>query len=226
MLPLEEESVRDAFTALLQPDNAPPPVSWRTFVEQTEGAPPPESDVYKFELGECEVTGPDGQAKTVDTLEHALFKCDPTAAAGISGLGFDLLRHMSPDTLRPLLRVYFGLGRWDYTRRLGVDGPAYHEDMHSYLVSVRGVALDKDGSGFERGRAVKNLRPIGVGDCLRRLAAQCQLLQLGGPIGVALARNGQYGAGFKNGTDTVYHLIAKSLDAFVAAAVAGGRGTE
>ena len=32
MLPLEEESVRDAFTALLQPDNAPPPVSWRTFV--------------------------------------------------------------------------------------------------------------------------------------------------------------------------------------------------
>ena len=52
---------------------------------------------------------------------------------------------------------------------------------------------------------------------MRRLAGQCQLLQVGGVVGASLARNGQYGAAFKNGTYT-----AKSDDAFVAAKVAGG----
>ena len=74
--------------------------------------------MYKFELGECEIIGPNGQSRVVNTLEHALQQCDTTAAAGISGLGFDLLAHMDPSTVRPLLRVWFGQGRWDYTRRV------------------------------------------------------------------------------------------------------------
>ena len=53
----------------------------------------------------------------VDTLEYALQHCDITAAAGISGLGFDLLTRMVTATLRPLLRVWFDEGRWDYSRR-------------------------------------------------------------------------------------------------------------
>ena len=47
-------------------------------------------------------------------------------------------------------------------------------------------------------------------------------MQLGGGVGAALAKNGQYGAAFKNGTDTIYQAVAKSVDAFIAAEVAGG----
>ncbi len=55
--------------------------------------------------------------------------------------------------------------------------------------------------------------------CERRLAAQCQLLQL---AGIKLAENWQYGAGFKNGAGTVYRLVSKSMDAMVASMAAGG----
>ncbi len=99
-----------------------------------------------------EITGPNGQPMWVDTLEHALQHCDPTSAAGISGLGYDFLSGMSPTTVRPLLRVGFGQGRWDYAQ-------PHHADLHALLISNRGAALDKDGSGFLRGRAVDNLRP-------------------------------------------------------------------
>ena len=224
VLPLEEAPVREAFAALLQPHGRGPPPAWRDFVRTVGGAAGPESDDYKFVLGECEVRGANGGTETIDTLEHALRQCDATAAAGISGLGFDLLRGMSPSTVRPLLRVYFGQGRWDYSRFVDGEegGSAYHSELHAFLVSVRGVALDKDGSGYAPGRAVRNLRPIGIGESLRRLAAQCQLLQLESQVAANLVRNGQYGAGFKNGADTVFHLVAKGLDAFVASKVAGG----
>ena len=61
-----------------------------------------------------------------------------------------------------------------------------------------------------------------IGDSGRRLAAKCQLLQLDGSVGAKLAASGQYGAGFKGGADTVYHLVSESLDAFVASSVAAG----
>ncbi len=60
VLPLEEEAVRAAFTALLRPYGLPPPLGWRELATQARGAAP-ESIVYKFELGECEITGPNGQ---------------------------------------------------------------------------------------------------------------------------------------------------------------------
>jgi hypothetical protein len=213
-LPLEEETVRDAFANMLQPFNLPPPEGWETYVTSVDGEAP-RNGVYNFELGECEVIGPDGQVTCVDTLEHAMQQLDSTAAAGISGLGFDVLKQMSPSVVRPLLRVYFGQGRWDHNR-------PYHTELHALLVSTRGVALDKDGSGFEQGRPVSNLRPIAIGGAERRLAAQCQLLQLQSDLNTELVKNGQYGAGFKNGADTVYHMVAESLDAMVAAGVPGG----
>ena len=104
--------------------------------------------MYKFELGECEIIGPNGQSRVVNTLEHAMQQCDTTAADGISGLGFDFLARMDPATVRPLLRVWFGQGRWDYSRRVDgrEEGAAYHAELHALLVSNRGVALDKDGT--------------------------------------------------------------------------------
>ena len=76
--------------------------------------------------------------------------------------------------------------------------------------------------GYSDDRAVNNLRPICIGESLRRLAGRCQLLQLESDIGQRLAPSGQYGVGFANGTDTVYQIVARALDAFVADQVAGG----
>ena len=84
------------------------------------------------------------------------------SSAGISGLGFDFLARMNAATVRPLLRVWFGQGRWDYSRKVDglQDGSAYHADLHALLVSNRGIALDKDGTGFMPGSVVKNIRPV------------------------------------------------------------------
>ena len=56
---LEEVSVRDAFSACLQFNHELPIEGWREFVVQAGGAEP-RCARYKFELGECEITGPTG----------------------------------------------------------------------------------------------------------------------------------------------------------------------
>ena len=111
-MPLGEAAVRDSFSAFLRPNNEPPIAGWREFVVESGGAETG-SAVYKFELGECEIIGPNVDSRMEDTLEYALQLCDTTAAAGVSGLGFDLLARMDAATVRPLLRVWFGQGRWD-----------------------------------------------------------------------------------------------------------------
>jgi len=225
MLPLEEEEVREAFSRLMQPNGEPAPAEWKDFVRaQGSQAQPPDSDQYKFVLGESEIRGPNGAPITVDTLQHVLSSLDPASAPGISGLSLGMLRKMDPEVVRPLLSPYFGNGRWDYSQRVDgrPDGALFHSETHAFMISVRAAALDKDGSSFIRGRRVSNLRPLGIGDALRRVAAKCQILQLEGIIGTRLAANGQYGCGFKNGTDTVYQLVSKGLDAFVANNVPGG----
>ncbi len=81
--------------------------------------------MYKFELGECEIIWPNGQARVVNTLEHALQQCDTTAAAGITGIGFDFLARMDPATVRPLLRVWLrALGLQPLVRRFIAEGVA------------------------------------------------------------------------------------------------------
>jgi hypothetical protein len=82
--------------------------------------------------------------------------------------------------------------------------------------------LDKDGTGFVTGREVKNIRPVSIGDALRRVAAKAQILQLGSGVEAKLREAGQYGAGTKNRTDLVYHKLNESMDSFVAVAVASG----
>ena len=83
------------------------------------------------------------------------------------------------------------------------EGVAYHVELHALLVSNRGVALDKDGTGFTPGRAVTNLRLISIGDAVRRLEAKAMLLQLGSRVEAMLRETNQYGAGTKNGADLV-----------------------
>ena len=91
---------------------------------------------------------------------------------------------MDAETARLLLRIWFGHGRWDYIRRVDdrEEGAAYHANQYAFLVSNLGEALDKDGTGFEPGRPATNIRPISIGDTVRRLAAKAQLLQLGSGV--------------------------------------------
>ena len=82
-------------------------------------------------------------------------------------------------------------------------------------MSNRGVALDKDGTDFVPGHVVYNIRPISIEDAARCIAAKCQTLQF--DPGVEEREAGQYGAGSKNGTDSVYHKLSETMDSFVAA---------
>ena len=224
VLPLAEEAVREKFTKLLQPNDEALPADWRSFVRGTDNAPPVTSSVYKFVLGESNVKGPNGEMMTVDTLEYVLRHLDRSSAAGVSGIDFAMLRHISPDLIRPILAVFGGGGVWDYDKRVdgAVDGALYHRETHALLISVRGLALDKGGEGYAAGREIQ-LRPIGIGESMRRIHARCVLLQSESDVGQILAEtNSQFGVGFACGTDMVYHMVSKGLDAFVAADKPGG----
>ena len=88
------------------------------------------------------------------------------------GLGFDLLRHMSPDTLRPLLRVYFDLGRWDYSRRLGAStGPLHHMSPDTLRPLLR-VYFDLGCWGYSRRLGASTGLPITSLLLLPRVSAQ------------------------------------------------------
>ena len=182
-------------------------LSWREWVLSRPvdfQLPPPSSPAWSFELGVSTITAADGSSREVDTLEHVLKSLDRTSAPGLSGLDFNLLRNVDPDALRPLLKIYYGHGRWDYSLQ-------HHKDTHDVLVSNRGAALDKVGEG----RAA-DCRPLGVGDARRRVALKCYVCQEGPSIGRKLAARGQYGCGLKNGTELVYHQTTKVLEALYA----------
>ncbi len=100
----------------------------------------------------------------VRTLEHAGARLAVVLHHG-SGqyfrLGYGFLSGMSLTTVRPLIRVWFGQGRWER-----------HADLYVPLISNRRCPrqgrLPNDhvcfpiGSEFFAARAVADLRPIGI----------------------------------------------------------------
>ncbi len=78
----------------------------------------------------------------------------------------------------------------------------YQADVHAMMISVVRVAMSKDGKPLNPPGLVENLRPICIGESLRRIVARCQL-----PL--RLVKNGQYGCGFKRGAGTAFHLVSK-----------------
>ena len=217
-LPLSERLVQEKFCELLNPNNEERPKAWREFLTDNPQLPGPANPMCKFVLDKSIVAGPEEGGREVDTLEWVLQHLDVTSSPGVSGLGYDLLRHVSASVLKPLLEPYFGQGRWNYDKTVQVAGADHHYqvDVHALMISVLGVALNKDGKPFNPLGPVENLRPIGVGESLRRVAGRCQLLQSEFSVGARLAENGQYGCGFKRGAGTVFHLVSKCLDALTA----------
>ncbi len=147
----------------------------------------------------------------VDTLDWVLSHLDATTSPGISGMGYDMLKHVKSGVLRPLLAAFFGQGSWNYEKSVDIEGHRsyYQIDTHALMISVVGVALDKDGKPFARSEPVDNLRPLCIGESIRRIAARCQCFSV----------RTRLECGFQRGTATVYHTISKCLDALTAAGV-------
>jgi hypothetical protein len=91
-------------------------------VSSTPGLPPPAAPCYGFELGNSTVPGPNGDGMEVDTLDWVLSHLDATTSPGISGMGYDMLKHVKSGVLRPLLAAFFGQGSWNYDKFVEVDG--------------------------------------------------------------------------------------------------------
>ena len=87
-------------------------------------------------------------------------------------------------------------------------------NVRRLLVSGRGVGLDKKGLGRPT-----HLRPLGIGDCLRRIAAHCVTLQTRGnnAASVGMSCEFQCGVGMQGGVDVGYAIPNRALDALVKA---------
>jgi hypothetical protein len=149
ILDVTDADVQAEFAALLCPHDSPPVSPWKDFVDSPgRNHPSSNSPVYNFTLGSSRVPDSAGGLREVCTLSHVLSTLDRSAAAGISGAPNRLLRNTNADVIRPLLEPFFGRGKWSYSRSVhDADGNEvfYHRDTHALLVSVLGIALDKDG---------------------------------------------------------------------------------
>ena len=85
----------------------------------------------------------------------------------------------------------------------------FNEHVRVAVSSGRGIGLDK---------GMKVLRPIVIGECLRRLAGRCivSVIKQSG-VGDDLGRLLQFGADVKGGTDLALHLPRAALEALAAA---------
>jgi len=80
------------------------------------------------------------------------------------------------------------------------------------LVSGRGVGVDKKGSG-----KAEHLRPIGIGDALRRIAARCISLQTrNAQCDISLADELQCGVGMEGGLDIGFAIPTRTLETLCA----------
>ncbi len=101
-LPLSERMVQEKFKELLNSNNEERPKAWRDFLNDNPSLPGQASPLYQFQLGTSMVAdtgGTEGAGREVDTLEWALQHLDATSSPGLSGLGYDLLRHVKASDL-------------------------------------------------------------------------------------------------------------------------------
>ena len=82
------------------------------------------------------------------------------------------------------------------------------------LVSGRGVGLHKNGFGCP-----SDLRTVGIGDGLRRIAERCITLQSKGnnAASVDMSHELQCGVGIQGGVDSGYAILNRSMGALVKA---------
>jgi len=125
----------------------------------------PNDPRFTFTLGTSTVMGTDGPVE-VNTLEHVMGHLPKRSAGGADGAGFDLYSCMDASSVEPFVQFFLSpLSPLDERDILG-------RTVRILLASGLGVGLDKKGLG----RPV-DLRPLGLGDSLRRISTRCISLQ-------------------------------------------------
>ena len=149
-----------------------------------------------------------GDDQPIDTLNYVVRTLDQTTSPGFDCWSNAILRRL-PDLsfLQPVLAIFF---QYDDADRLRDDHP-FERRLHEALISVRGVALNKDPTGSR-----VDVRPIGVPSALRQIAISCLLKQADDVSPVLLETYRQYGLA-QNGTLFAYQLIRSSLEGLIAA---------
>ena len=148
--------------------------------------------------------GTDGPLKT-RTLGHIMAHLPVRSAGGIVCARSGLYVAMNSAAARPFIDFFFE------NKPALAGAPPLDTCAHRLLVSSRGVGTDKKGNG---------LRPIPSGDALRRITAQCAILQSKGQLSaIELADEPQCGAGIKGGVDIGYALPIRVPGALAAARI-------
>ena len=141
----------------------------------------PDDPCFVFSPGMSEVTGTDAPIE-VKILEHVMGHLQKRIAGGADGAGFDLHSRMGASFVKPFVNFFFlpppPLGEWGTMAC----------NVRRLLISGRGAGLDKKDLGLP-----VQLRPLGIGDSLRRIAARCVALPAKGnnAAGVGMSQEAQ-----------------------------------
>ena len=169
----------------------------------------PNDPRFTFTLGTSTVMGTDGPVE-VNTLENVMGHLPKRSAGGADGTGFDIYSCMDASSVEPFVQYFISpLSPLDERDILG-------RTVRILLASGLGVGLDKKGLG----RPV-DLRPLGLGDSLRRISTRCISLQSKGQnaASVEMAHELQCGVGMQGGVDIGYAIPNRSIDSLVKAEI-------
>merc|ERR1740138_998220 len=144
---------------------------------------------FALSFDPVEEDGPDGKT-VVCPIERTLGTLNDQTACGVSGFSHVLYKKLRVGDVRPFIDYFAGNVDVDFTI-------SYNEFVRIAVCSARGIGLDK-GGGI--------LRPICIGECLRRFAGRCILAVIRrSGAGTALGEGLQFGADVRGGGDLALH---------------------
>ncbi|CAI5944080.1 unnamed protein product [Closterium sp. NIES-65] len=178
-----------AAEALIAADLAPTTDETRKSLEEKHPRP---TVPFTAEDGSCTLPHPEKPTKWVlkqEVLARALRESPRGSAGGPTGWRMDFLRELftHPGDLKLL-------GAWLQAAARGDVG----QGVAQWWTSSSLVALEKPGGG---------VRPIAVGEVFPRLLARCLAVDYHDAIIRHLKPKGQFGAGARNGAETVIHGV-------------------
>ncbi|CAI5964925.1 unnamed protein product [Closterium sp. NIES-64] len=184
-----------AAEALIAADLAPTTDETRKSLEEKHPRP---TVPFTAEDGSCTLPHPEKPTKWVlkqEVLARALRESPRGSAGGPTGWRMDFLRELftHPGDLKLL-------GAWLQAAARGDVG----QGVAQWWTSSSLVALEKPGGG---------VRPIAVGEVFPRLLARCLAVDYHDAIIRHLKPKGQFGAGARNGAETVIHGVRAALKA-------------
>jgi len=172
-----EDDIMQQLQALHQPD---------TVDEDLPDAPEDldTNPAFEYKVSTIKVPGRGGTMMEVDTMKWILGKLKRGIAQGLTGARYDHYRLLKADVVKLMV-----------TKLLNGDTSA---QVRKVLTSCRGFALDKGD---------RKVRPVAIGEAIRRIAARVVCAQDGPEIAKTLEKVMQFGVGIKGGIEYAYHSV-------------------